>query len=80
MNFNDIGIMLLFDSNNNSVIENTLIGNRQCFSESDNCVGNLFENNSCEDFVREISGYNLFFLLGILSLVAIILIKKLKKS
>lgn len=78
MNFNDIGIVLYF-SNNNSVIENVLIGNRQCFFELD-CAGNLFENNSCEDFEEKIPGYNLFFLLIILSLVAIILIKELKKS
>jgi parallel beta-helix repeat protein len=80
MNFNDIGITLFLYSNNNSVIENTLIGNGQCFSESDNCVGNLFENNSCEDYNEPIPGYNLLFLLGILPLVATILTKKIKKS
>ena len=80
MNFNDIGIILVSGSNNNSVIENILIGNRQCFSESDNCVGNLFENNSCEDFNEKIPGYNLLFLLGILPLVVTILMKKIKKS
>jgi len=80
MKFNDIGIILLERSNNNSVIENTLIGNRQCFSVCDNCVGNLFENNSCADFDEKIPGYNLFFLLGILLLAVIILMEKIKKS
>ena len=79
MNFNDIGIMFFF-SNNNSIIENTLIGNRQCFSERDDCVGNLFEKNSCEDYNEKISGYNLLFLLGILPLIVTILMKKKKKS
>ena len=80
MNFNDIGISLLFESNNNSVIENKLVGNGQCFSESDDCVGNVFENNSCEDYIEKIPGYNLLFLLAILSVVAIFIGKKVKKS
>ena len=80
MNFNDIGISLLFASNNNSVIENTLVGNGQCFSESKDCSGNVFENNSCEDYIEKIPGYNLLFLLAILSVVAIFMGKKVKKS
>jgi len=80
MDFNDIGMILVFSSNNNSVIENTLIGNRQCFSESDDCGGNLFENNSCVDSNEKIPGYNQLFLLGILPLVVTILMKKIKKS
>ena len=65
------------------------MGNSICISEYKNCQGNKFsDNGSCtygetdgeSDGEQPIPGYNLFFLLGILSVVVIILSKKLKKS
>ncbi|MFX1410513.1 MAG: nitrous oxide reductase family maturation protein NosD [Promethearchaeota archaeon] len=77
-NNNEIGIRLSH-GNNNTISGNTLIGNNECIIEED-CQGNVFENNDCEGRDEIIPGYNLFFLLGILSIVTIILNKKFKKS
>ncbi|NHJ25678.1 MAG: hypothetical protein EAX89_13925 [Candidatus Lokiarchaeota archaeon] len=64
----------------NAIIGNSLIGNEKCFNEVYS-EGNVFENNECHDRTTYIPGYNLFLLLGILSTLVIILIKKkLKKS
>ena len=69
----------------NIITGNTLIGNDVCISEFD-CEGNEFsDNGSCmygEGDGEEngaIPGYNLFFLLGIISLSSISLKKKMKK-
>ena len=72
-NYNDYGISL-FMSDYNIVSGNYLIGNNVCINEN-YCEGNVFINNNCG---REtvISGYNVFFLLGILSVVAIIIYTK----
>ena len=63
---------------------NILIGNDECIIEED-CVGNTFsDNGACTygqgDGNGVIPGYNLIFLIGILSVVSIILSKKLKKT
>jgi len=78
----------LEESNFNNVTGNTLIGNRDCISEKRDCYGNTFsDNGNCiyeglpphpNDGV--ISGYSLLLLLGVLSFVAIIISKNLKKS
>ena len=80
-NNKDTGIYL-YRSNYNTVSGNTLLGNDECIVEI-NCKGNTFsDNGSCtygqtEDIIQ---GYNLFFILGILSVIAIIRSKKLKKA
>jgi len=79
VNYNENGIRLHFNSNFNIVSGNTLRGNKVCINETQ-CEGNVFKNNDCGGKDEIIPGYNLFFLLVILSAVAIILIKKLKKS
>jgi len=81
---NNTGIgIYLSDSNYNTISGNSLIGNDECIRES-SCEGNVFENNDCDvvedDKKSAILGYNLFFLFGILSVVAIIISKKLKYS
>ncbi len=76
-NYNSNGISL-YNSDNNDISGNALIGNDKCIVE-ENCEGNIFENNDCGKD-QPIPGYNLLFLLGILSVVAIIKSKKLKKS
>jgi len=76
---NNISGIYLSSSDNNIVSGNTLLGNRECIIE-ENCEGNVFENNDCGNGDRVISGYDLFFLLGILSVVAILISKKKKKS
>jgi parallel beta-helix repeat protein len=73
-NNNENGIYLL-SSNYNTILGNTLIGNDECIKEVD-CIDNFFENNNC----GMIPGYNLFFLLGTLSVAVILISKKLKKS
>jgi len=72
------GIHLL-SSDYNIISGNILLGNGKCIVETE-CEGNIFENNDCGVGDGIIPGYNLLFLLGILSVVAIILSKKLKKS
>jgi len=68
-------------SNYNTVSGNNLIGNDRCIREYE-CEGNVFENNDCDvvedDKKPAIPGYNLFFLFGILSVVAIIISKKVR--
>ncbi len=78
-NFNGID---LYYSDYNSISGNILIGNGDCIWERE-CQGNEFsDNGSCTYGQADdiIPGYNLFFLLGILSVIAIILSKKVKKS
>ncbi|MFX1412088.1 MAG: nitrous oxide reductase family maturation protein NosD [Promethearchaeota archaeon] len=78
-NDNRCGIYL-YESNNNLISGNTFIDNDECIAE-ESCEGNIFENNQCGEDDKEpiIHGYNLFFLLGILSVIVIFISKKLKK-
>ncbi len=77
-NNKDTGIHL-FCSDYNIVSGNILLGNDECIVET-NCKGNKFsDNGSCTYGQADdiIPGYNLFFLLSILSVVAILIsIKK----
>ena len=74
---NYIGIYLEW-SNYNNVTGNILIRNDVCIVEN-HCEGNIFKNNYC---IKKgvISGYNLVFLIGILSAVTILVCKKVMKS
>ncbi|HUW91250.1 MAG TPA: NosD domain-containing protein [Candidatus Nanopelagicaceae bacterium] len=79
-NYNDRGIYLA-TSNYNTISGNILIGNLACIFEKD-CEGNKFSDNGSCTYGQAgdiISGYNLFFLLGILSVIGIILSKKVKR-
>jgi len=81
-NNNDYGIRL-YSSDNNTISGNTLMGNGVCIIEVRDCEGNVFKDNEYCDYGEgggRIPGYNLFFLFGILSVVAILLSKKVKKS
>ncbi|MGB5909791.1 MAG: right-handed parallel beta-helix repeat-containing protein [Promethearchaeia archaeon] len=82
-NYNRFGI-ILFESDYNLISGNTLLGNDVCITEI-NCEGNTFsDNGACTygqgDGEQPIFGYNLLFLFSILTIVAIVLGKKLKKS
>jgi len=80
-NYNRYGIYLS-RSSSNTVSGNNLMGNDECIVEED-CQGNVFrDNGSCSygETGQPIPGYNLFFLLGILSVISIIISIKLKKS
>ncbi|NVM19841.1 MAG: Loki-CTERM sorting domain-containing protein [Candidatus Lokiarchaeota archaeon] len=82
-NNTDFGIYLN-TSNYTTVSGNILIGNDECITEI-NCRGNIFSDNGDCTYGRGngepiIPGFSLFFLLGILSVAAIILTKKEKKS
>ena len=78
VNNNTNGISL-YESNRNTISGNILIGNNVCIVE-DNCQGNTFSNNGACTYGQEsvgiISGYNLFFLLGFLSVVVILMSKR----
>ncbi len=72
----------LRSSDNNKISENILMGNDKCILE-EYSQGNKFKDNkSCNygEGDEIIPGYNLFFLLGILSFVAILISRKIKKS
>ncbi len=76
---NEYGIYLYLNSNNNTVSGNELIGNSNCIKERES-EGNIFENNgSCnykgEDKKLAIPGINLFFLVGIICIISLILLK-----
>jgi parallel beta-helix repeat protein len=62
-------------SNYNTISGNIFLGNDVCITDSAG-IGNVFENNDC----GIIPGYNLFFLIGTLSVAAILISKKIKKS
>jgi len=84
LNSNDIGISLIGHgimsaSNNNTIIDNTLLGNRQCFFEGDDCSGNIFENNLCVEG-PVILGYEMFSLFFVLLLISSIMIKKVRET
>jgi len=82
--FNGATGIKLYQSNYNTVSGNILIGNDECIVEN-NCYGNTFSDNGDCTYGQEnpaslISGYSLIALLGVLSVVSIIVSKKLKKS
>lgn len=71
------------ESDYNNILGNILIGNDKCIVE-ENCQGNEFSDNGpCtngqEDGEQPIPGYTLFLLLGLLSIVVILISKKLRK-
>ena len=83
VNMNENYGIFLWTSNYTTVSGNELLGNLECIKEV-NCKGNEFsDNDGCKygegDKELIIPGYNLFFLLGILSGVAFILNRKIKK-
>ena len=83
-NNNTYAGIMLEESHDNSITGNTLIGNSECIVEVD-CLENEFKDNSCDYGEKPdipIPGYNLFFLLGTLSILSIIIIisKKLKEK
>ena len=77
-NYNKYGIFLE-SSNYTTVTGNKLLGNEVCINETD-CEGNVFKDNNCGEDDEKIPGYNPFFLLGILSVAAILITRKAKKS
>ena len=64
-------------SNYNNITNNILLGNSKCIDEFD-CEGNYFNNNNCG--IRNISGFDLLLLIGIISVSTIILKRNIKKS
>ncbi|MFW9989413.1 MAG: NosD domain-containing protein [Candidatus Odinarchaeota archaeon] len=76
---NDYGIYL-YHSDNNIISLNTLIDNEfSCIYQS-YCNNNIIENNYCPIEDSTIPGYNLFFSFGILFVLSIIIMKKIRKS
>jgi len=77
---NHYGIILT-NSYYNNISGNFLTGNDICISEFE-CEGNLIENNDCHlgDTNPVIPGYNLFVLIGVISIVSSIIVKRPKTS
>lgn len=87
--YNEGAGIYLYISDYNNITENVLTGNDVCIYEHEDCVGNIFENNNCssgsgdnendgeEPSPNNVPGYNLFFLIGVFAIVAILLRKKL---
>ncbi|MFX0181200.1 MAG: NosD domain-containing protein, partial [Candidatus Hodarchaeota archaeon] len=73
-----------WDSSYNHVKNNILFANKSCILEDGTCIGNFFEDNSCNETpilpthsTDSISGYYSFILIFIITLIAILLyIKK----
>jgi len=63
---------------NNTISKNILIGNTECFYIDSLSEGNIFQNNDCRSPEPIILGYNIYLLLGILSICVIIFSKKIK--
>jgi len=87
MNYNNIGLDITY-SDNNRIIKNTLIGNTRAIYE-ENCNGNIFEGNVIggssggggdddddDDKQETIPGYDIFLIVGVISIALIILLKK----
>ena len=75
INSNDIGIYLFGHhmsraSNNNTVIDNILIGNNLCFFEGDDCTGNIFKNNYCAEAPLKGTGRIPFELIILISIIS----------
>lgn len=70
----------LEDSSYNRIINNTIVRVTQCFREKGNCIGNVYENNICEE------GWNLPFniigtivgLVGVGAVTSVMMIKRRK--
>lgn len=78
--YNHYGIFI--DQSNYNTISGNIISympNWYCIDETE-CVGNIIENNTCEEYKEEpppdISGYNICFLIGVIGIISVILVKK----
>ncbi|MFX1374350.1 MAG: nitrous oxide reductase family maturation protein NosD [Promethearchaeota archaeon] len=63
-------------SSYNSIINNTIKAGWACFDEDDDCIGNIYEGNTCEEgFYRPfIPGFNLMLVMLIFFVISIILL------
>jgi len=72
----------LVDSSHNYVKNNTIVNSEFCILEEGECIGNIFEDNSCNETPElppdSILGYNLFIL--IFSIIIIVIILYIEKN
>ena len=68
----------LIDSSYNIISNNIIRDKSQCFSESGDCIGNIFENNDCQESSGPpfIPGYHIYLILGVLGIYVLSLLKK----
>ncbi|MFX1499551.1 MAG: NosD domain-containing protein [Promethearchaeota archaeon] len=69
----------LSNSNNNLISGNTLLKNDECWKEM-SCENNTFENNDCGRFQPAILGFNIFLLIGVISIISASIMKKHKSK
>jgi len=70
----------LWDSSHNYIKNNILFSNESCILEDGTCIGNLFEDNSCNETPGtpelppdSIIGYHSFIVIFSITLIAVIL-------
>ena len=94
INSNNIGIDISY-SDYNSIINNTLIGNTRAIYEYGDCEGNIYEGNTIipptggggdddddddDDKEAAIPGYDVFLIIGLISVMSIVLLINIEKN
>ena len=90
--FNNIGFDISY-SDNNRIINNTFISNTRAIYEYGDCEGNIYEGNTIvppssgggdddddDDKEAAIPGYDVFLLIGLISVMSIVLLINIKKN
>ncbi len=67
------------DSSYNTIRNNKVRNKGECFRESGDCVGNVFENNDCLETGDPVIGYGLFIIFSILGISLLLLLKERNK-
>jgi parallel beta-helix repeat protein len=76
--------VFLVESNYNTVSDNILRLNREGCVADEGGIGNTFNNNICEEWTEDgngdgvtfIPGYNLALIIGVISIISAILLRK----
>ncbi len=84
INYNYYGISLFNSSYGNEITYNILHYNRKCFTETDDCIGNIYENNDCieiqDNSLNWIIPFTVITIISFLGVVIIILLLRHKRT